>query len=267
MVATVRRVTGVRRVGHAGTLDPFATGLLLVLLGRATRLARFVTELRKSYTGIIGLGATTDTDDRTGTPLATSDSWRELSSQAIHEAARSLVGRYEQRPPAFSAKHISGERAYRVARRGATPDLEPTTVEVFSFVLGEPRNGRVPFETSVGSGTYVRALARDLGERLGCGAHLEALRRTAIGTFRVEDAVPLEQLGAHRVALRAPLEAVGHLPRVQVDAEVRDRVTHGRPFPGTTAEHGPVAVVHDDELIAIADPSNGYFKPRVVLLG
>lgn len=267
MVAAVRRVAGIRRVGHAGTLDPFATGLLLLLVGRATRLARFVTELRKRYTGVIRLGTTTDTNDRTGTPLATSDSWRALSMATLQDVSRSLVGRYLQRPPVFSAKHVSGERAYRIARGGATPDLDPAMVEVFSFELGEAQNGRVPFETDVASGTYVRALARDLGERLGCGAHLETLRRTAIGPFRVEDAIPLDQLDAQQVALRAPLEAVSHLPRVHVDAEARDRVTHGRPCPGTAVEHGPVAVVYDDELIAIADPSNGYLKPRVVLLG
>lgn len=267
MVATVRRVAGVRRVGHAGTLDPFATGLLLVLVGRATRLARFLAELPKSYTGVIALGATTDTHDRTGNVLAMSETWRALSTVTLQEASRSLTGRYQQRPPAFSAKHVSGERAYRLARRGAPPELEPTSVDVFSFTLGESRNGHVTFRASVSSGTYVRALVRDLGERLGCGAHLHALRRTAIGPFRVEDAEPLGELGAGPIALRAPLDAVSHLPRVRVDAEARDRVAHGRPFQGSAPRPGPVAVVDDGGLIAIAEPDDGLLKPRVVLVG
>ncbi len=267
MVTHVRQALGIRRVGHAGTLDPFASGLLLMLVGRATRLAQFLVGLPKEYTGVIELGAATDTEDRSGAVVTTSDTWQTISDNTLAAAARTLTGKYEQRPPAFSAKKVGGERAYKLAREGRAPTLSAVLVDVKRFDLGERVGPRVPFSTQVTSGTYVRALARDLGERLGCGAHLHALRRIAIGEFRVENALTPEQLPDARAALLAPLEAVRHLPQLSLDDVGRERIAHGQPVEGPPTTGGPVALVANAELVAVADAHNGLMKPRVVLVG
>jgi tRNA pseudouridine55 synthase len=264
-VTRVRRVLGERRVGHTGTLDPFATGLLLVLVGRVTRLARFLTALDKQYTGVITLGAATETDDKTGPPIATSERYRDLSDADLAAAAAGLVGTYAQRPPAYSARKVGGQRAYRLARRGTPADLTPRDVRVHAFALGLRNGDSVPFRTTVSSGTYVRALARDLGDALGCGAHLRALRRTAIGPFDVADAVSLDALAEGTACLRAPRDAVRHLPAVAIDAARRADVLHGRPVQSDTGYGGAVALVADDELVAVAEPGRGGLQPRVVL--
>lgn len=262
----MRRVLGAKRVGHCGTLDPLASGLLLVLVGRATRLARFLVGLPKRYTGAIALGVTTDTDDRGGAVLSTCDAWDALSDDDLATAAASLTGDYDQRPPPFSARKVSGTPAHRLARAGAAPHLAPTPVEVMEFHLAARTGRYVAFETQVSSGTYVRALARDLGARVGCGAHLHALRRTAIGPFRVSEALSLDAVSAAPPPLRPPLEAVHHLPRLSLDRAARDQVAHGRPLPIGALAAGPVALVADDELVAIAEPREGVLKPRVVLV-
>ena len=193
IVDRLRRALGQPRAGHAGTLDPFATGLLVLCLGRATRLARFLGGGAKLYEGVIRLGLATDTDDVTGRPLAgfvpelpggTPD------EDALRRAAASLTGQQSQMPPIFSARKVGGVPAHRRARRGQQVALQPTPVIVHSFELGPAENGRVPFRCLVSPGTYVRALARDLGQRLDTGACLESLRRLASGPYRIEEAVP-----------------------------------------------------------------------------
>ncbi len=267
MVANVRRSVQVRRAGHAGTLDPFATGLLIVLLGRATRLARFLADLPKQYTGVITLGQVTDTDDRTGRVCETSETWRDMDDAALRAALLSLTGRYEQRPPPFSAKKRGGERAYRLARRGEPVELTPQTVVVRRFDLIGRTGARLDFATEVSSGTYVRALARDLGARLGCGAHLKELRRTAIGPFTVDEALPLAALEAGAPPPRPPIDAVAHLPRLELDEATRTLVAHGRSIPAPAQADGPVALTADGALLAVAEPADGQLKPRVVLAG
>ncbi len=262
----MRRRLGVRRVGHSGTLDPFASGLLLMLVGRATRLSQFLVGLTKRYSGEIHLGMVTDTDDRTGEPLRSSDTWRGLSREDIASAVSGLTGRYGQRPPAYSAKKVDGRRAHRLARQGVPVDLPPREVEILAFDVGALRGPTLAFTAHVSSGTYLRALARDLGERLGCGAHLHRLRRTAIGPFAVEQALPLDDLNADSPILPA-MEAVRHLPTLELSAGERERVTHGQPIDLHAAGRGPVALVRDAELVAVAEPRNGVLKPRVVLAG
>jgi tRNA pseudouridine55 synthase len=263
-VAAVRRALRVRRAGHCGTLDPFASGLLLLLLGPATRLARFLVELAKRYTGVIVLGTVTETDDRTGAVVRTSEAWRALSEADLAGAAAALTGRQLQRPPAFSAKHMGGRRAYRLARRGAPLLLPAQEVEVYRFTVTRRDGPRVLFEVEVGSGAYVRGLARDFGERLGCGAHLGTLRRTAVGPFTVEEAVPLEEV-REDTPLRSPLAAVAHLPTVPVNPVEREAVVHGRSLRTPEDGTGPVALVADGELIAVAERHGDVLRPRVVL--
>lgn len=253
-------------MGHCGTLDPFASGLLVILVGRATRLARFLVGLPKRYTGTIALGTTTDTDDRTGEVQSSTDSWDAVTDDALAAAAASLTGEYDQRPPTFSAKKVLGIPAHRLARAGTAPQLAATAVEVMDFQPGARTGRYVSFEAHVGSGTYIRALARDLGARLGCGGHLHTLRRTAVGPFRVSDALPLSALSGSAAALRAPLEAIPHLPRIGLDREAREKVAHGQPLPVPALADGHVALVHDDVLIAVAEQREGVLKPRVVLI-
>ncbi|MBI4419282.1 MAG: tRNA pseudouridine(55) synthase TruB [Gemmatimonadetes bacterium] len=264
VVATARRALGTRRVGHAGTLDPFATGLLVLLVGQATRLAQFLVGLPKEYTGTLRLGLTTSTDDATGEPVQPSDAWRALTDADIEAAMRRLTGRQPQRPPRFSAKKVAGQPAHRRARRGEQFELDPRLVEIAGFAPTARRGPDLEFAASVGSGVYLRALARDLGRELGCGAHLTQLRRIAVGTFRVDAAIPPSRLGDPGIML--PLRAaVAHLAPVQIDPGRRTDVRHGRAIPAPAPASGAVALLAGEELVAVAEAHGGLLRPSVVL--
>lgn len=265
MVDEVRRALGIRRAGHAGTLDPFASGLLVMLVGRATRLSRYLTGLGKTYVGRIRLGVATDTEDATGKPTATSEAWRAISTAAVEERMASLTGRIAQTPPAYSAKKLGGERAYRLARQGKPVSLEATQVDVRAFALMGRDGSAVDFRADVGSGTYLRSLARDLGAALGCGAHLEALRRTAVGSFLVEDAVSLDALGPPSV--RPAAEVVTHLAARDLEPAEWQAVQHGRSVAADGGEGGPVALMFEGQLTAVAELRGATLKPKVVLVG
>src|SRR5438876_3882341 len=187
-----RRALGTDRVGHLGTLDPFAVGLLVILAGRATRLASCAAAWTKSYEGVTRLGVVTTTDDATGEPLATSEAWGGLDGGRMAEALARFRGAYAQRPPAYSAVKIAGERAYRRARRGEAVAPAPRPVQVSELELTGLALPDVRFCATVSAGTYLRSLARDVGEALGCGAHLAALTRTRVGPFPLADAVAPE---------------------------------------------------------------------------
>lgn len=193
VVARLRRICGQRRIGHTGTLDPMATGLLVVCLGRATRLVEYMTAHDKAYEGEIVLGVTTDTDDSMGTVTARAVAPRlEAEERRTLEAA--FTGRIRQRPPDYSAVKVQGRRAYAIARGGGTPEIAEREVEVRHVRLEQLAAGRLALRVSCGPGTYIRSIARDIGERLGCGAHLGALRRTEVGRFRVEEALAVEEV-------------------------------------------------------------------------
>lgn len=238
MVRRIRTVLGGVRVGHAGSLDPFATGLLPVCVGRATRLVRFVASGAKRYHARVCFGQATDTDDVTGAPVGPAVACPEMA--AIERVLPEFLGSIEQIPPRYSAKQIGGRRAYRLARAGHVVDLPPSRVRVDEFRLLS-YDGRVAeVVCQVGAGTYIRALARDLGERLGGAAHLVALRRTAVGPFEVSDAARLDELknpDAIAARLLDPLAALAGVPRLLVSGEERRRLEHGRVVPccGTEA--------------------------------
>jgi tRNA pseudouridine55 synthase len=191
MVDAVRRACRERSVGHLGTLDPFATGLLVLLVGRATRLASFIDAEPKEYDATVQFGSETDTDDATGTVTRTAPP-PEVS--AVREALGRLTGEFEQTPPAYSAKQVGGRRAYQAARAGTALELAPVRVRVHEWRVRELTPERLQATVTCAGGTYVRALARDLGRLTGSAAHLSALRRTRVGDFRVEQATTLEQL-------------------------------------------------------------------------
>jgi len=240
--------------------------LLVILVGRATRLAQYLTGLVKEYVGTIKLGETTDTCDSTGRIVAHSDSWSTIDDQGIRDTALLLTGPHNQIPPAYSAKKVAGQRAYRLARRGEHVELEPHEIEVFSFDVVERAGALVRFFCRVSSGTYVRALARDLGEELGCGGHLQDLRRESVGPFNIRESILLDAVSPS-IELRPPLEAVQHLPVFDADEELCRRIVHGQPVEAVCTTEGPVAVVLGGSLMAIATASGGILKPKVVLEG
>lgn len=267
VVDTVRRALATSRVGHLGTLDPCAEGLLVLVVGRATRLAAYAAGWTKSYEGVIRLGVTTATDDRTGVPIATSEAWRGLDAARVAAALNRFRGAFEQQPPAYSAVHVAGERAYARARRGETVTPAARRVEVRELELVSLELPEVRFRATVGAGTYLRSLARDVGAALGCGGHLAVLRRTRVGPFRLEEAVAPEAVRAADV--RDPAVLVGDLPRRELDPAERDAVRHGRPIPvaeSAAAEPSPwVALFAEGELIAVAERAGAVLKPRVVV--
>lgn len=266
MVRRVRRVYHTRSVGHTGTLDPFATGLLVVLVGSGTRLARFVERQDKIYLAEARLGVTTDTEDLTGEVVARKELSPEVTAEVVAAELAGLVGRQLQTPPSYSAKKVSGVPSHRLARRGAAVALEPVEITVRRLDLLGFQGDRVTFRAEVSAGTYIRSLARDLGERLGLGAHLTALRREAIGALRVEQAVPLELL-APEVPLRPLLDVVGHLPAVELTEEQLEMVSHGRAVAGTAPSGAEVILTAGGEVVAVAQEQQGDLQPRVVLAG
>lgn len=260
----VRRALGEQRVGHLGTLDPFAKGLLVLVVGRATRLAPFAADWPKTYEGVIRLGVTTDTDDLTGAVVATAP-WTDITPAQLADVIGSFRGAYAQRPPAYSAVKIEGERAYRRARRGEAVELAPRPVEIRELEILEAAVPDLEFRATVSAGTYVRSLARDIGAKLGCGAHLTALRRTAVGPLLLADAVAPEAVT--KTTLQDAAILVAHLPRRQVDKKEREAVVHGRPIPTTEVADGRrlTAIFSGDELLAVGEQSGDLLKPRVVV--
>ncbi|MEA2436582.1 MAG: tRNA pseudouridine55 synthase [Thermoleophilaceae bacterium] len=238
VVADVRR-RGDLKVGHAGTLDPFATGLLLVLVGQATRAQRFLMALPKTYRAVARLGWTSDTGDRDGVLTETGRVPKELSLP---------VGEMLQRPPAYSAVKVGGERLYKKARRGEAVEGEPRPITVHRFDELWRDGDRVGLELEVSSGTYIRQLVADLGD-----AYCEELERTAVGPFRLEDAETFVPLA----------EALSFLPGLELAEEDAIRASHGVALPGTT-EGDAVRLTHEDRLIAIARPEGDSLKPFVV---
>jgi tRNA pseudouridine55 synthase len=279
VVHRIRRASGERRIGHTGTLDPRATGLLPLVLGRATRLASRLTAQRKTYEAVIRLGFSTDTDDADGQPL--SDAVPVTADEAaIRAAIRSFVGAIDQVPPKHSAKKVGGERAYALARRDEDVRLCPVPVTVFEIETLGGTADQLHLRVTASSGFYVRALARDLGAALGCGGHLASLRRTVIGRFHVAMALPLgeaERLGpalADRLVTMA--DALGDRPAVCLTDRGLVRVLHGNavgaehldlgagalppPSAGEVRLLGPAG-----ELVAIAHSRGGALHPVLVV--
>lgn len=258
-VAAVRRALGTKKVGHAGTLDPMATGLLVIGVGRATRLLRFLGELSKTYEGSFRLGERTTTLDADGeviqrAPVA-------VTPAEIAEAMAALVGESLQTPPAYSAVKVGGTKLYEAARRGETLAAAPRPVHVASFELVDLAAPEVSFRVVCGGGTYVRVLAADVGDALGCGAHLTRLRRTSIGAFSVADATPPEDPGPPLPIARA----VAHLPRIVLEPEEAVAASHGRVL-GPTGLEGPYAVVGPDgDLVGVYEDEGAKGRPSVIL--
>jgi len=267
VVARVRRALAVRKVGHAGTLDPDATGVLLLGVGSATRLLQFLSRLDKEYRGRICFGVTTDTLDASG-DVIDRQPMPALTGDRLEEVVATFRGAILQVPPMVSALKRDGVPLYARARRGEEVERAPRPVTVHEVEVEEFSPGPYPeavVRVVCSSGTYIRSLAADIGAVLGGGAHLAGLRRLAAGPFGVDQAVALDEVSWG--ALRPPLEALQGLPRVEVDDEQARAVRHGAVFTSLGAEtlSGPTAVTHDDELIAVYGPHARGAKPIVVL--
>ena len=228
VVDRVRRVLGIRRVGHTGTLDPFATGVLPVCVGKATRLVQFLAKGEKAYQATVRLGFATTTDDATGEPIGPTRH-AEVAPEEVAAACRRLTGEVLQVPPSYSAKRVAGRRLYELARAGTAPTPEPVRVTVHELVLVSASRDRLELAVVCSPGTYVRALARDLGEMLGTGAHLEGLRRTRSGEFTLEQAVAWDDLEAAGRSRLLPLGSLlGDLPAVRVGPDGLLALRYGR---------------------------------------
>lgn len=278
VVSVVRRAARSKRVGHAGTLDPFATGLLVVAIGECTRLLPYLAGEPKVYDAIIQFGDETDTDDRTGHNVRSAAA---PSPDAIHSAILALTGRIQQVPPSFSAKHVDGQRAYAVARKGGTVTLDPVAVTVHSWELLADGANELPAHAihvriTCAGGTYIRALARDLGRLTNSAAHCWSLRRVASGAAHVRDATPLEQLAPGVIAdgtvhLHSPLSLLNEMAHEALDTDGIVALSHGRMVRATTPG-SRAALLRDGEVVGIADrvvdaERGDRWQPRVVLLG
>lgn len=268
VVNAARRALGERRVGHAGTLDPFATGLLVVLAGRATRLAPHVSGDPKVYLATVRFGAETSTEDLLGAVVREAEPPTE---QVVRAAVGQLVGTLDQVPPAYSAKRVDGRRAYDLARAGQAIELAPSRVRVDAFEVLAWRGG-APAECDVrvtcGPGTYIRSLARDLGRLVGSAAHLSVLRRERSGRFDVRDAVPMDTLAAGEATVRPALAALPEHPVEVLDAIDVRRATGGNLVAARV--DAPWAALVDatsGDLVALAERRGDHWQPRVVLHG
>lgn len=273
VVGRVRRLAGLRQVGHAGTLDPMATGVLVLCLGRATRLLEYLTGQPKTYLAEVTLGAATNTYDAEG-EVVSRQPVPALSADQIDRALGPFRGEIMQRPPAFAALKRDGVRLYQRARAGEEVVVEPRPVTVYELALLQVDGATVRLRVHCGAGTYVRSIAHDLGQALGCGAHLSALRRTAIGPFTIEAAVTMERLaepGALAAAIQPADAAVAHLARVDVSDGDAARLLHGQfvaadagPTSGVGRVYGP-----DDRFLGIAtyDGARRIWRPSKMLAG
>ncbi len=235
VVEAVRRIAGFRQIGHLGTLDPLGTGVLVLLLGRATRLAQFYAGRRKRYACAVHFGFSTDTYDADGEPLGP-DTSPELHREEIERVAARFVGRFSQMPPPFSAKKVHGRPAHELARKKKPVTLNPVEVEVYELRLTGVEGSLARFVIECASGTYIRSIAHEMGAAVGCGAHLAEITRTAVGEFTLDQAVTLEELDQAAKNGRLaewvlPLERLlPDLPRVTVLPIVERRVRHGTRF-------------------------------------
>lgn len=274
VVARCRKLLGERSVGHLGTLDPMATGVLPLVIGRMTRLSQFYAGSVKSYEGTIRLGSSTDTYDADGDAVG-AEREVQVSLEEIEQAVRGFIGVLQQVPPPFSAKKVKGVPAYKLARRNVEVELKPVEVEVHEFTVRDLRGADVSFDCRVSSGTYVRSLAHELGQRLGCGAHLASLRRTAVGEFGIAQARTLEEIGNYAAGKRIdelmvhPRKLLPEIPAVTADDEAAARIRTGRSvnLPEMSRSKWVKVFAGQSDLICLASRVAGtLFHPKVVLM-
>jgi tRNA pseudouridine55 synthase len=275
VVARVRRATGEPSVGHLGTLDPMATGVLPLLLGKYTRLAQFYGASGKAYTGTIRFGFATDTYDAEGQRVGEARAVT-LDPEAVRALAAQFLGETEQMPPPFSAKKVDGQPAYKLARQGKTPELKPVRVKVDAFTIERVEGDVAAFAMGISAGGYVRAIAHAMGEALGCGAHLASLRRTEAGPFRLGQALTLSEVEALGAAgeleerMPHPRTLLPEMPAVTADEATVGRIRNGMQVNLPEYSSAPLVKIFagQRDLIAVGRRVAGtLFQPFVVLVG
>ncbi|KMP11639.1 tRNA pseudouridine synthase B [Candidatus Nitromaritima sp. SCGC AAA799-C22] len=291
MVCSVKKILGVKKAGHIGTLDPMAEGILPICLNRSTRIIQFLTPLRKTYRATLELGAETDTQDATGRVTETGDP-RSVTREAVEQVIQTFAGEQEQVPPMYSAKKKNGIPLYKLARNGITIDRKPVKICVYSINFIKKEENRVLFEVHCSAGTYVRTLCHDIGRKLGCGAHMARLIRTRVGPFDLERALTLEALevanedGSLPGKLFPLEEALDFLPAIRVKKEHIKSIAHGaalsksfleslperfepghyfRVFGGNNKVVAVVEPVVDQDALTDLTPEDIVFKPKRVL--
>lgn len=273
VVQIIRRGTGIRRAGHTGTLDPRASGVLVVLIGPAVRLSEYVSASDKRYQATIRLGSSTDTYDAEGIVTESSLSIEDITEEQFDEILQKFVGEIQQVPPPYSAVKVKGRKAYEMARKGEEVELSPRTINVYSLEVLEWAPPEVVIDVYCSSGTYVRSLANDLGNELGCGAHLIGLRRTKSGRFTLRDAVPLRRLqesfdaGDWYRNLIPAAEALADWPMVELNADEVELVRHGHRVAAVSNASGWArAVSQQGDLVALVEyiEEDGEWQPRKV---
>ncbi len=273
VVQIIRRGTGIRRAGHTGTLDPRASGVLVVLIGPAVRLSEYVSASDKRYQATVRLGSSTDTYDADGVMTTSEVSVDEITEEQFTEVLEQFVGEIEQVPPPYSAVKVKGRKAYEMAREGEDVELTPRKINVYSLEVLEWAPPEVVIDVYCSSGTYVRSLANDLGNELGCGAHLVGLRRTKSGRFTLRDAVPMRRLqeafdsGDWYRQLIPAAEALADWPMVELNADDVELVRHGHRVTGDPGSTGWArGVSQQGDLVALMefDPETSEWQPRKV---
>jgi tRNA pseudouridine55 synthase len=271
VVQIIRKGTNIRRAGHTGTLDPRASGVLVILVGPAVRLSEYVSASDKRYQAIIKLGTTTDTYDADG--HITSSAPVDITEEQFENTLKNFIGEIEQVPPPYSAVKVKGKKAYEMAREGEEIDLQPRKIQVFNLELLEWAPPEVVIDVYCSSGTYVRSLAHDLGKDLGCGAYLVGLRRTKSGRFTLRDAVPLRKLreafdaGNWYQYLIPAAEALSDWPAIELTVEQVEAVRHGHQVPAEGNATGMArGISQQGELVALMeiDPATQEWQPRKV---
>lgn len=261
LVQAVRRACGTRRVGHAGTLDPLATGVLLVGIGYATRLIEYLTAQRKSYRARMRLGMITDSQDITGTTLETREV-PPISPEQLRSVCAEFEGEIEQVPPMFSALKKNGVPLYRLARKGEEVERQKRQISIYGIALVAREGDEVVLDVECSKGTYIRTLCHDIGLRLGCGACMTQLRRTGSGNFTSADLTTIEDLRKGDFRIMSPVEGLSHLPQVQLNATGRERLHHGIPpytqhidsMDELSREAELVLLCDAEKLVAVASP-------------
>ena len=276
MVARIRRLTSKRKVGHGGTLDPIATGVLPILIGKATRLAIFLTDSTKVYQAQICFGSSTNTYDATGEVIEKHDV-SGLSLDRIETVLDAFRGDIEQIPPMYSAVKQHGKPLYHLARAGIEVERSPRKIHISRLDVIEWRHPLLTIEVECSKGTYIRSLAHDMGQRLGCGAHLSQLRRTRNGPFQIKQAIDMGRL--EKIAqygkweeVLSPLDSIlGHLPKIIVDGNIEQDIKHGRAFPDIEGNQKLASTQHraysrDGEFLALVrfDPDTDLWQPEKV---
>jgi tRNA pseudouridine55 synthase len=267
VVARIRRLASQKRVGHAGTLDPLAQGVLPVLLGRATRLADFIQSGRKTYAAVVELGTATETDDSDGAVTATSPV-PPLSEQVLRETLLRFQGEILQTPPKYSALKVGGRRAYAVARAGGEVELAPRKITIDDLLLKDWTPTELTLEITCSKGTYIRALARDIATALGTVGHMLSLRRTRVGPFLLENARTLDELTQRGVsgALLAASCAIPDAPTFRANADETEKLRNGRPIAVEFLRSDSVWVYDPGgQLVCLASAESGWLRPRIAL--